>query len=240
MRILTINPNTSVQMTEHIAAQAQSTARPDTEIIAVTAAFGAEVIASRASYAIASHAALDAFARRFEGADVVLLACFGDPGLEALREIAPIPVIGMLDATITSPAAKATPFAIITAGAAWVPMLMERVALTPHSGLLRGVFAINAHGLDVRNNPSAALAALQQATDRATDAGATAIVLGGSALAGLSSSLHSTATLIDPLQCAVLAAEQALQNTAHTPTRPALRSQGLTPALAELLAASPQ
>lgn len=117
---------------------------------------------------------------------------------------------------------------------------MERVALTPHSGLLRGVFAINAHGLDVRNNPSAALAALQQATDRATDAGATAIVLGGSALAGLSSSLHSTATLIDPLQCAVLAAEQALQNTANTPTRPALRSQGLTPALAELLAASPQ
>ena len=240
MRILTINPNTSVQMTEHIAAQAQSTARPDTEIIAVTAAFGAEVIASRASYAIASHAALDTFARRFEGADVVLLACFGDPGLEALREIAPIPVIGMLDASIARAAAEATPFAIITAGAAWVPMLMERVALTPHSGLLRGVFAINAHGLDVRNNPSAALAALQQATDRATDAGATAIVLGGSALAGLSSSLHSTATLIDPLQCAVLAAEQALQNTANTPTRPALRSQGLTPTLAELLAASPQ
>ena len=85
MRILLINPNTSADMTERIAAQARRHCDPGAEVVAVTACFGCEVVASRASYAIAAHAALDTFARHAKGIDAVILACFGDPGLEALR-----------------------------------------------------------------------------------------------------------------------------------------------------------
>ena len=49
MRILLINPNTSADMTERIAAQARRHCDPGTEIVAVTAGFGCEVVASRAS-----------------------------------------------------------------------------------------------------------------------------------------------------------------------------------------------
>ena len=54
----------------------------------MTGAFGPRYIASRVGYAIAGHAAVDAFANDTGPKDAVVLACFGDPGLAALKEIA--------------------------------------------------------------------------------------------------------------------------------------------------------
>ena len=62
-RILLINPNTSADMTRLIVEQAAKHVPPGVAIDSATASFGASVIASRASYAIAAHAALDCFAR---------------------------------------------------------------------------------------------------------------------------------------------------------------------------------
>src|SRR5262249_7106314 len=72
--------NTSADLTEQGARVARKAARPETEIVPATGRFGARYIATRAAAAIAGHAALDVFARAGKGADVVLLACFGDPG----------------------------------------------------------------------------------------------------------------------------------------------------------------
>ena len=98
MRLLIINPNTTTAMTDKVEAAARVALPAATSITAVTGAFGPRYIASRASFAVAGHAALDAFARHGKGCQVVLLACFGDPGLEALREVAGCPVISLIDA----------------------------------------------------------------------------------------------------------------------------------------------
>jgi allantoin racemase len=55
--------------------------------------------------AIAGHAVLDALAERIgaanpEGFGAVAIACFGDPGLEAARELCPVPVLGMAEASL--------------------------------------------------------------------------------------------------------------------------------------------
>ena len=84
--ILLINPNTTASMTELVLRTARGFARPDTRLRAVTGAFGARYVASRAAYAVAGHAALDALANDRGTKDAVVLACFGDPGLFALRE----------------------------------------------------------------------------------------------------------------------------------------------------------
>ena len=88
--ILLINPNTT-RVDHRPRAEDGQALRPTkgTKLRAVTGAFGPRYIASRAAYAIAGHAALDALANDKGRKDAVVLACFGDPGLAALKEIAP-------------------------------------------------------------------------------------------------------------------------------------------------------
>src|SRR5258707_4756053 len=98
-----INPNTSATVTDLVAAHVRAVAGERATIVPVTGRFGARYIASRAAAAIAGHAALDALAEHVasDGApcDAVYLACFGDPGLAALKEISPVPVVGMAEAS---------------------------------------------------------------------------------------------------------------------------------------------
>ena len=86
--ILLINPNTTSSITDLVLKTAKRFASKGTNLRAVTGAFGPRYIASRVGYAIAGHAAVDAFANDRHAKDAVVLACFGDPGLAALKEIA--------------------------------------------------------------------------------------------------------------------------------------------------------
>ena len=75
--ILLINPNTTKSITDLVLKTAKGFASKGTRLRALTGSFGPRYIASRASYAIASHAALDAYANDRGPKDVVVLACFG-------------------------------------------------------------------------------------------------------------------------------------------------------------------
>jgi Asp/Glu/hydantoin racemase len=236
MRVLLVNPNTSADMTERAVREAQDHATDGSEIVGVTAEFGCAVIASRASYAIAAHAALDAYARHGTGIDAVVLCCFGDPGLEALREVAPVPVIGLADAAVTEAAQQDAPFAIVTAGPAWVPMLEERVAASGHARHFRGVVALDTTGLALSRDPVRFAGRLNDALEDAVDLGAQSIVLGGAAFAGVRPAPPAHVRLIDPIHAAMRAVEQSRLQRVPTPCTLQSSSRGLSPALAELLA----
>jgi Asp/Glu/hydantoin racemase len=239
MRLLLINPNTSADMTAGMVAQARRHCDRRHDVTGVTARFGCAVIASRASYAIAAHAALDACAAYRERVDGAILACFGDPGLAALRELVPWPVVGLAECASEAAAARG-PYAIVTAGAAWVPMLDELARLSPHAALYRGSHAIDATGLAVARDPDRFVHALDAAIARAGAAGAASVVLGGGALAGFRNRLSTSATLIDPLEAAVAEIERRVAQPAwQRPDRPAhvpLASKHLSPPLEALLA----
>ncbi len=66
-------------MTRKVETLARAMLPHEWEITAVSGRFGPRYIASRATFAVAGHAALDAYAMHGTGADGVLLACFGDP-----------------------------------------------------------------------------------------------------------------------------------------------------------------
>src|SRR4029434_1612858 len=93
-------PNTTSSITDLVLKTARRFASKDTKLRAITGGFGPRYIASRVGYAIAGHAAVDAFANDRGRKDAVVLACFGDPGLAALKEIAKVPVVGMADASL--------------------------------------------------------------------------------------------------------------------------------------------
>jgi allantoin racemase len=208
MRILLINPNTSVSVTEKIAALARAVAGDGVEFHAVTGGFGAPYIASRAAAVVAAHAALDALTQHAAGCDAVHLACFGDPGVLALREQSAVPVVGMAEASIQEACRHAGRFSIVTGGAAWGPMLREYVASLGLSGRLASVRTVAATGDRIARDPDAAMAELTAACIAcASDDRADAVILGGAGLAGLASRIQPG--LSAPLICSMEAGTRA-------------------------------
>ena len=161
------------------------------------------MIASRESYAIAAEAVLETYARARGDYRAVVIGCFGDPGLEALRALARQPVLGLAEASIREADAVGEPFAILTMGRAWVEMLNERVALASVKTPFVGVFAAEGTGLDVSRREAAVIAELDRLAGAAIASGARTLILGGGALTGMAERLGAEARLIDCMDATV-------------------------------------
>lgn len=115
MRIKVINPNTSASMTALIRAAAQAVAGPGVEIEAVSPRHGPASIEGHYDEALACVGLLEEVRRgEAEGVDAYVIACFGDPGLDAARELARGPVIGIAEAAMRSASYLATGFSVVT------------------------------------------------------------------------------------------------------------------------------
>jgi len=125
MRIKIINPNTTLSMTEKIGACARSVAQPGTTIIAVSPAMGPVSIESHYDEALAVPGLLQEIAKgEIEGVDGYVIACFGDPGLQAARELACGPVVGIAQAAMHMASLVGSRFSVVTTlgrtmGQAW-------------------------------------------------------------------------------------------------------------------------
>lgn len=113
MKIKVINPNTTTSMTDIIALTAREIAAPGTEIIALTSKSGAVSLEGHYDEAMSIVGLVDAI-REGPEADAYIIACFGDPGLLAAREIASGPVIGIAEAAMHAASFIATGFSIVT------------------------------------------------------------------------------------------------------------------------------
>ena len=125
MRIKIINPNTTWSMTEKIGACARSVARPGTQIVAVSPSMGPVSIESHYDEALAVPGLLSEIAAgEREGIDGYVIACFGDPGLKAARELARGPVVGIAEAAMHVASLVGSRFSVVTTlgrtvGQAW-------------------------------------------------------------------------------------------------------------------------
>lgn len=194
--LLLINPNTSTQVTmllEQAALQLCSRLPQPLAVRAVTAPFGPRYITGEVGAAVAAHAALEAYADTVaQGGtpSATLLACFGDPGLFALRSLSPTPVLGLAEASMRA-AAQLGPFVVLTGGAAWVPMLHRLAQALSLPAPMLGVQALAHSGGDMAAQPQQAVAWLAEAGEQALRRwpDARALLLGGAGLAGLAAPL---------------------------------------------------
>jgi allantoin racemase len=238
MHLLLLNANTSTDMTDRLVAAARGRVAAGTEISGLTGRFGAKVIATRASYAIAGHAAIDALATQRSAADAIILACFGDPGLAALRELAPVPVIGMAEAACRHAAGRVAKFSIVTGGRLWKEMLGEYVASLGLSASLASIRTLAANGGQIANDPDAAEAALLAACHTAiSQDGAELVILGGAGMVGMVERLSDRVAvpLIDGLTPAIRAAEAAVAAPPAAASVQQSDMNGLSPELTALL-----
>ncbi|MET7247371.1 aspartate/glutamate racemase family protein [Methylobacterium sp. EM32] len=236
MRILLINPNT----TEAVTAQAAAYVRRlvPAEIVPATGRFGARYISSRAAAAIAGHAALDALATHVGACDAVYLACFGDPGLLALKEVSPVPVVGMAEGALHLACTRGRRIGIVTGGVLWKPMLTEFVAMLGLTERLAGIRTVAPTGGEIARDPDTALGRLAEACRSSAEIdGADVVVLGGAALAGLAERVQPQVAV--PVICSVEAGARAVIAAAGLAgaraTLPRTESVGLSEELAGLL-----
>ena len=125
MHIRVINPNTTVAMTEQIERSARAVAGPGTRLDAVSPAMGPASIESHYDEALSVPGLLTEIAAgEGAGVDGYVIACFGDPGLDAAREVAAGPVVGIAEAAMHAAMLLGRGFSVVTTldrtrGRAW-------------------------------------------------------------------------------------------------------------------------
>lgn len=197
-RYLLINPNTNILTTQRLQDVLWPHVPADIQLSCQTARFGARYIACEASHAVAAHACLDVWASHrgtpSHPLDGVLIGCFGDPGLFALREASACPVTGLAEASFIQAAAHG-PFAIVTGGDRWKPML-ERLAMgLGYGDKLRHIETVAPTGAALQADSEMALACLSKACRNASRPGIASIILGGAGLAGYAAVLQAQCAL---------------------------------------------
>ena len=101
MRILVVNPNTTLSMTEKIGRAARAVAGRGTEIVAVSPSMGPVSIEGYYDEAFAVPGVIDEMRKgKAAGYDGYVIACFDDTGVDAARCVARGPVVGIAEAAM--------------------------------------------------------------------------------------------------------------------------------------------
>lgn len=202
MGLVLVNPNTSTATTAAMVAIAEAAAgRP---VRGLTARFGAPLITDPETLAAAVPAVV-ALAPDLAGAEAVIVAAFGDPGLAELRARLPCPVTGIAEAGMAEAAALSPRFAVVTTTPALVPSIAARAAAGGYHDFA-GTWVTPGDPAAVMAYPAALRAALDAACRRAiAEGGAGAIVIGGGPLAVAARALAGTlpVPLVEPVPAAV-------------------------------------
>jgi allantoin racemase len=202
-----INPNTSQAMTTSIGQSATAIAAPDTTVEVVSPAMGPESIESHYDEALAVPGVLAEIAAGEQaGVSGYVIACFGDPGLDAAREIARGPVVGIAEAAMRTAAFLGRSFSVVTTldrsrGRTWD--LADRYGL---SKFCRGVHATDIAVLDLDLDPSALKKVIAASLAAATTDGSDAIVLGCAGMSAFGPAISAEIGLpvVDGVQAGVL------------------------------------
>jgi allantoin racemase len=187
MRIKIINPNTTASMTAKIGAAAVAAVAPGTEVVVCQPTRGPVSIESHYDEAVSVIGVLDEIHRgEAEGCDGYVIACFGDPGLLAARELARGPVVGIAEAAMHVASLVATGFSIVTTLPRSCIMAAHLAQAYGMSSFCRKIRAVDLAVLDLEDPNSESTARITQECARAVEQdGCGAIVLGCAGMADL-------------------------------------------------------
>lgn len=211
MRILVINPNSTVSMTAQIGECARRAAFAGTVIEAANPRGTPVSIEGHADEALAVPAMLELIrAGEARGVDAYVIACFDDPGLAAAREVARGPVIGICQAGVQVASTIASRFSVVTTLPRSVPIIEDLVAGYGAAGRCRNVRAVNMPVLALEQEPETCeLRLLHEIRAARDEDGAEAVLLGCAGMSDLCERLQAQTgvPVIDGVSAAVKLAE---------------------------------
>ncbi|MGF6375750.1 allantoin racemase [Clostridiales Family XIII bacterium PM5-7] len=181
MKIKIINPNTTQSMTDSICNMAVRYAEVDTEIVAVSPKTGPDSIECYVDEYLAVPGVIQEVIKgdKVEGADAFIIACFGDPGLSAAREVTDKPVLGICESAITTAKFIAPYFSVVSVLDRSRKVTEDVVKAYGAESFCRSIRTTGLSVLDFGRNPEKGLAALAEQGRKAVEEdGAECILLG--------------------------------------------------------------
>lgn len=192
MNILLVNPNTTVSMTDRMAIAARAVAAPGVQVTAATAAYGPPSIEGYYDEVFSVPPMLEAVMPLAGSIDGVVLGCFDDTGVDALRTMLDVPVIGICQAAMQTAAILANSFSVVTTLERSVPALEKLALVYGFERHCRKIRAAKVAVLDLEEAGSGALEAIEREIECAlAEDGAEAIVLGCAGMVDLSHALSA-------------------------------------------------
>jgi allantoin racemase len=211
MKLLVINPNTSAAMTAGIGDAARAVAAPGTLVLARHASFGPASIEGHYDEALAAAGVAEqARLAAGEGIAATVIACFGDPGLDAAREALAGPVLGIAEAAFHAASLLATGFSVVTTMTRTCIIAEHLVHKYGFERRCRGIHGTDIPVLALEDGGAAMLGQIEAAARHALARDRSgAIVLGCAGMAGLCQTLQQRlgVPVIDGVAAAVKLAE---------------------------------
>jgi allantoin racemase len=209
VRIKIINGNTFEAMTANIGEVARAYAAPGTEIVVSQPAAGPISIESYYDEYLAIPWILEEIIKDEDKVDAFIIACWGDPGIEAAREISGKPVVGIAEASMYVANMLGAKFGVATV----LPRIYDLIERTVQKvGLTSKCASIQCTALSVVDTEElrdSACDALEVAARAAIAEGAEAIALGCAGMSGLDTELEARlgVPVVDSVAASVKMAE---------------------------------
>ena len=186
MKIMVINPNSSVDMTNHIRKTLEGIKRPETELVVTCPDKGPVAIESAYDETLAAFYSMDLVKKaNKENYDAVIVACFSDPGLAAMKEISDILVVGIQEASLHVASMLGNKFTILTPMRKRIPSKYNDVWRNKLSNNLASVRELGMTVTETDEKPDLAQKRIMEVAKQAVEEdGAEVIILGCAGMAG--------------------------------------------------------
>ena len=179
MKILVINPNTTLEMTQSIGEMAEKYCIPSTQITSISPDWGPRSIEGHFEEYLSAMATVETVAKFREEYDAFIVACYGDPGVSACREITDKPVGGIGEASMHMACFVGHKFSVVTVIPRIKPLLEDLVTQLGLTSKCASVRATNLSVLEIEKDPERAVTEMiSEAKLAIRNDGAEAICLG--------------------------------------------------------------
>lgn len=220
MKIRVIAPIISDLFNEEILKETAQFKAPDTEIDVVNLDRGPASIESHYDEILAAYDIVDKVKEAAEGGmDGVFVDCFGDPGVDAARELVRIPVVGGFQPAALTASLVAGRWSVVTVLKSVLPMIRD---LARKLGVDRNVASIrdiNTPVLELSDKKVLEERLLKHSEAAVIQDGAEAIVLGCTGMLGLAQTLEKQlrerglpVPVVDPTASAIGYLELLIRN----------------------------
>lgn len=209
-------------------------ASPDTTVTVTTTQAGpASVESMYEEYLAIPHLAASIRTSEESGSDAAIVGCFGDPGLDGIREIAAKPVVGPAAASMTLAATLGHRFAVVTVADSVRQPLRRLAWETGVESALVDVRAVNVAVLALNADHQAAHAAVAEECKRTLEeADVDTLVLGCMSMGFLGSAERLTHELGVPVVNPVRAALHHAETLVRMGLSPSRRAYLVPPKIA--------